>query len=79
MLTWYRAVRLKQPPTTPPWVEVPVKVIWGDRDRFLDHRLAEAGIAVCEHGEVHHLRQASHWVQHEEPDEVNRLLLRFLA
>ena len=79
MLAWYRAVRLQQPPTTPLRVEVPVQVIWGDRDRFLDHRLAEAGIAACEHGEVHHLRQASHWVQHEEPDEVNRLLRRFLA
>ena len=40
---------------------------------------AEAGVAACAHGEVHHLRRASHWVQHEEPDEVNRLLLRFLA
>ena len=79
MLAWYRAVRLQQPPTTPLRVEVPVQVIWGDRDRFLDRRLAQAGIAACERGEAHHLRQASHWVQHEEPDEVNRLLLRFLA
>ena len=36
MLAWYRAVRLQQPPTTPLRVEVPVQVIWGDRDRFLD-------------------------------------------
>lgn len=79
MLAWYRAVRLQQPPTTPLRVEVPVQVIWGDRDRFLDRGLAEAGIAACDQSEVHHLRRASHWVQHEEPDEVNRLLLRFLA
>ena len=35
MLAWYRAVRLQQPPTALR-VEVPVQVIWGDRDRFLD-------------------------------------------
>ena len=28
-------------------------------------------------GQVHHLRHASHWVQHEEPGEVNRLLAEF--
>ena len=79
MLAWYRAVRLEQPPTTPLRVEVPVRVIWGDRDRFLDARLAEAGAAACDRAEVHHLRRASHWVQHEAPDEVNRLLVEFLG
>jgi epoxide hydrolase 4 len=79
MLAWYRAVRLQQPPTTPHRVEVPVRVIWGDGDRFLDHRLAEAGLAACDRSDVHHLGHASHWVQHEEPDEVNRLLGEFLV
>jgi epoxide hydrolase 4 len=79
MLAWYRAVRLQQPPTTPLRVEVPLRVIWGDRDRFLDPRLAEAGIAACDRDDVHHLRHASHWLQHEEPEEVNRLLAEFLT
>ena len=79
MLAWYRAVRLQQPPTTPERVEVPVRVIWGDRDRFLDARLAEAGAACCAAADVHHLRRASHGVQHEEPDAVNRLLDEFLT
>ncbi len=79
MLAWYRAVRLQQPPTTPLPVRIPVRVIWGDGDRFLDARLAEAGIAACDQGDVHHLRRAGHWVQHEEADEVNRLLVEFLT
>ena len=54
-------------------------MIWGDGDRFLDSRLAEAGLAHCDQGDVHHLRRVSHWVQHESPGEVNRLLIEFLA
>ena len=77
MLAWYRALRLQQPLRAR--VRPPVLVIWGDGDRFLDRRLAEAGIAWCDRGEVVHLGHATQWVQHEEPKEVNRLLLRFLA
>jgi pimeloyl-ACP methyl ester carboxylesterase len=78
MLGWYRAVRLRSAMPRPVRVRVPVRVIWGDRDAFLDRDLAEAGLAWYDRGEACHLRAASHWVQHEEPDEVNRLLLQFL-
>jgi epoxide hydrolase 4 len=56
-----------------------VLVIWGDADRFLDRRLGEASLDLCDRGEVVHLVRATHWVQHEQPEEVNRLLVRFLA
>ena len=58
---------------------MPVRVIWGDRDRFLEPGLVEAAMALCERGEAFHLPEATHWVQHEEPERVNRLLLDFLA
>ncbi len=54
-------------------------MIWGDRDAFLDRGLAEAGAALCDQDEVIHLPDASHWLQHEEPAAVNRLLLEFLG
>ncbi len=54
-------------------------MIWGDRDAFLDRGLAEAGVALCDRGEAFHLPDATHWVQHEEPERVNRLLVEFLA
>ncbi|HYU13239.1 MAG TPA: alpha/beta hydrolase [Stellaceae bacterium] len=79
MLNWYRALRLYALALRPARIRVPVRVIWGDRDRFLDPGLAEAGLALCGQGEVFHFPGASHWVQHEEADEVNRLLTEFLA
>jgi pimeloyl-ACP methyl ester carboxylesterase len=77
-LSWYRALRLGAPANTGP-VRVPVRVIWGDHDAFLDRDLAEAGAALCDTSEVFHLPRASPWVQHEEAPAVNRLLLEFLG
>jgi pimeloyl-ACP methyl ester carboxylesterase len=79
MLNWYRALRQDARSLPPPRIRAPVRVIWGDRDAFLDRGLAEAGIALCESGEVFHLPDATHWVQHEEADAVNRLLIDFLC
>ena len=78
-LNWYRALRQDARQAPPARIQVPVRVIWGDCDAFLERGLAEAGIALCEDGEVCHLPDATHWVQHERPDEVNRLLIDFLA
>jgi epoxide hydrolase 4 len=77
-LNWYRAPRLPAGRPKPARVRVPVRVIWGDRDAFLNPDLAEAGLALCEQGEAFHLTGATHWLQHEEPERVNRLLLDFL-
>ena len=77
-LNWYRALRLAVPPPAVR-IRMPVRVIWGDCDAFLDSGLAEAGAALCDDGEVFHLPGATHWVQHEEAAEVNRLLIQFLA
>jgi epoxide hydrolase 4 len=83
MLNWYRALRHDVPlpraaPRAMP-ITVPVRVIWGGRDAFLDPGLAAAGIARCEEGELIHLPDASHWLQHEEAAAVNRMLRDFLA
>ena len=78
MLNWYRALRL-QTRSPRARVEVPVRVIWGDRDPWLESAIAEAGVALCERGEVFHIADATHWVQHDKPAEVNRLMIPFLA
>ncbi|WP_207461680.1 alpha/beta hydrolase [Azospirillum sp. SYSU D00513] len=77
MIDWYRALRLNPRPSTDR-VRVPTLVIWGDRDAFLDRRLAEAAAALCDDARVEHLDAATHWVQHEEPERVNCLLIGFL-
>jgi pimeloyl-ACP methyl ester carboxylesterase len=79
MLNWYRALRLHRPAAASARIRMPVRVIWGHRDAFLEKGLAEAGASLCDKAEVIHLPEASHWLQHEEPETVNRLLLKFLT
>jgi pimeloyl-ACP methyl ester carboxylesterase len=53
-------------------------VIWGERDRYLEADLAEPGQADVPNLErVVRLPNASHWVQHDEPDRVSELLIDF--
>jgi pimeloyl-ACP methyl ester carboxylesterase len=82
MLNYYRA-SLRRPPapvgggSLPP-VQAPSLVIWGERDRHLGAELAEPRLEDVPHLErVVRLSQASHWVQHDEPDRVSELLIDF--
>jgi pimeloyl-ACP methyl ester carboxylesterase len=79
MLNWYRALLRHRPAPPPGRISVPLRIIWGDRDIALDRRLVEAGLALCDRGEAFHLPEATHWVQHDAPEAVNRLLLDFLT
>jgi epoxide hydrolase 4 len=61
-------------------IEAPVLVIWGERDRSLNRRLAEPPrLWVPNLLRVERLREASHWVAEDCPREVNTLLLDFLG
>ena len=81
-LAYYRALG-----RTSPWqltrrvrpTSAPTMVIWGDRDIALVPELADGLERWAPNLRVHHLPEAGHWVQHERPDEVNRLLLEFLV
>ena len=77
MLAWYRALPLL-PRRAPKRVVPPTQIIWGDRDTALDASFAEDCLVLCDDGRVHHIPGATHWVHHERPDEVNRLMLSFL-
>jgi pimeloyl-ACP methyl ester carboxylesterase len=55
-------------------------IVWGERDRHLPIELAEphpADAPNLEH--VVRLPHASHWVQHDEPELVAKLLARFFG
>jgi pimeloyl-ACP methyl ester carboxylesterase len=78
MLNWYRAglrSRPKRPPS--PRVAVPTLLIWGTKDRFLGEELAQPSIDLCNLGRLARVEEATHWIQHEEPERVNALILDF--
>ena len=59
-------------------VEAPTLVIWGERDRYIGPELAEPERAdVPQLDRVVRLPNASHWVQHDEPERVGQLLADF--
>lgn len=77
MINWYRAA-LWTP--APPCIRVttPTLMIWGKRDPALGAELAQPSIDLYDHSDLEFLNEATHWVQHEEANRVNQLLLDFL-
>lgn len=79
MLNWYRAIVQHPPSWSPsPRITVPLLMLWGTDDTALERGLAPLSMELCDQGRLHYLEGASHWVQHERADDVNRLLLEHL-
>lgn len=86
MLNWYRAaVRrgwkdfFNSKKKTKRRVKIPVLMLWGKHDIALSHEMLEPSIQLCDDGEAVTFNKATHWVQHDEPDEINRGLIEFLS
>ena len=80
MLNWYRAgLRGIRRPYGPIRVPVDTLLIWGARDVALSREMAEPSIELCDRGHLAFIEEASHWVQHEEPERVNELILAHLS
>ncbi|TWT02132.1 alpha/beta hydrolase [Planococcus sp. CPCC 101016] len=80
MLNWYRAIRrgsLRQVPETK--IKVPVRIIWGLGDQFLSPMLAKESMSFCEEVNLAFVGEATHWIQHEQPEIVNRLIEQFIS
>lgn len=78
MLNWYRAA-VRYPPEISNEMRVSVRtlILWGVQDFALSRRMARPSLDYCEDGNLVFFPDATHWVQHEEADEVNRQLLSF--
>ena len=75
MLNWYRAIRQVRPQRLPgPRITVPTLLIWGARDVALSRELAPLSIELCDDGRLVLIEEATHWVMHEQPQRVNRLI-----
>ncbi len=77
MLNWYRAFRhdlgKKHPEVT-----VPTLIIWGKKDTALSAEMAEDSLAMCKQGKLMMIEDATHWLHHEKPDEINQMILSFI-
>ncbi len=80
MIHWYRAA-LRHPPArvANPRVTVPTLVLWGARDPFLGRQMVEPSLAMCDDGRLVWYDEATHWLQHEEPEPVSRQLVDFFT
>jgi pimeloyl-ACP methyl ester carboxylesterase len=79
MLNWYRAAFWHRPQITHDMqVHVRTLMLWGVNDFALSRRMARPSLDYCDDGNLIFFPEATHWVQHEEADEVNHHLIRFL-
>jgi pimeloyl-ACP methyl ester carboxylesterase len=80
-IDYYRAALRQSPRRAQAFFRpIPAKtlVIWGELDRHLLAKMAEPDPRLVPDVRVVRLPDASHWVHHDEPDEVNRLLVEHL-
>jgi pimeloyl-ACP methyl ester carboxylesterase len=81
MINYYRAALRRAPSRTVAEmrpVEAPTLVIWGERDRYLGAELSQPSTSDVPRLErVVRLPEATHWVQHDEPERVSQLLIEF--
>ena len=83
MISWYRAlvkqlVRSGFRPA-PETVVAPTLLIWGERDLALDKGINDTLARYVPNVRVQYLPDASHWVQMDASEQVNRLMLDFLV
>ncbi|HJV51171.1 MAG TPA: alpha/beta hydrolase [Noviherbaspirillum sp.] len=60
-------------------VMVPTRVIWGESDIALPKTLADGLEDFIDDLKVERIPEGSHWVIHEQPERINRLIRAFLA
>jgi pimeloyl-ACP methyl ester carboxylesterase len=78
MINWDRAL-MRVRPAMPRDVRVkmPVLILWGKQDVALSYEMAEESLRYCTDGTLIAFDDATHWVQHDEAEAVNRRLLEF--
>src|SRR5215469_14658412 len=75
MLNWYRAALLRpsklalDPEASR--VKVPALLILGKNDQFAGEAMARESLQYCDDGHFEMFETATHWIQHEEPAQIN--------
>lgn len=78
MLSYYRALRLRRPGSSPARITAPTLVLWGEHDAFLEQHVARQSLTRCDDARLVVVEGAGHWVHLEQPRRVTAEILRFL-
>jgi pimeloyl-ACP methyl ester carboxylesterase len=80
MINWYRAnARMLPDLSTDLRIRVPTLILWGDQDAALEAEMAQSSRDLCDDGKLVLFEGASHWIQHDESEQVNRYLIDFFT
>ncbi|MEJ5222810.1 MAG: alpha/beta hydrolase [Anaerolineales bacterium] len=80
MINWYRALARRRPAMPRDVrVKLPVLILWGRQDVALSAEMAAESAALCDNARLIYFDNATHWVQHDEPEAVNNALLEFFS
>ena len=60
-------------------IKVPTRVIWGECDIALPKTLLDGLDALIDDFKLERIPEGTHWVIHEQPERINRLIRGFLA
>ena len=76
MINWYRASLWQMRKSTEiSQIRVPTLVLWGKQDPHISYEMASLSVDLCEAGRLVTFEDATHWVMHDKPEEVNQLLI----
>lgn len=59
-------------------VKVTTRIIWGENDKALPKTLLDGIENFVDDIQIQRIPEGSHWVIHEQPDRVNRLIRQFM-
>jgi pimeloyl-ACP methyl ester carboxylesterase len=54
-------------------------MLWGIQDVALSHRMARPSMDYCDEGKLVLFENRTHWVQHDDAEDVTNFLLDFLG